>query len=723
MTQIGQNQVIYNNQQQAPQHPIKRQMPPVQDTVRIPDYYVVPEDKQSIREQLKNNPMTMMGYEFFLRGTERPIPTLLTWLGVGYGLDAYTKACGGEYNKSLLKRAANLGDSLQNSKLIQSKPIQFIINGFTRTGNAAKNIASHSAILRSLSTPTMPEWKMPKSEMMPHKLKVMDDFFRITDSLHLLDDGKISLDKIVVGKKETEALKKFFKVSNISKIPEEQAVNHVLLSQLGKNEAEIRTILNAGKAATEKTKSEILKTLNNISKDSIKNAHEAISNGYLKKAEYKKLMDALKAGSGKVKVRAGHYGFLGFLTKPFERTIGCDEIYNKLHSIADGAKTATGRFFSKFLQLSHRGLTFGQGKLGLLLLIAPSLVDTGISVAKAEPKEKIGTAVGGFVNAISWVITFPLALKIMHSFGGIRYAGMSKTQITKYREALKAFNEKNSLKGFATKAEYKAAKKQVLDLLKVNKKVVKNGVETIQKQNIFTRAIRKFARTLTLDLETFKAYKNQNIITRTLQKAPNLFKNLFGVPLRFGIWSVLAMFVLEGTLMKGVSKIFGKAYNHEKHLENEENKKTQKKFLKEDLNKRLYETQAHKQSAALKNVQSPKGINVNQPASRGGSPITTQIQHTRDEVDNYSYIPSSENIIPSSPAKGKLDTYTYIPSQENTLKKDDSTNPDARKYIPSQAAANIQKNWDNSNLNGALERADRAEARAHRVLAGDFKTR
>ena len=99
------------------------------------------------------------------------------------------------------------------------------------------------------------------------------------------------------------------------------------------------------------------------------------------------------------------------------------------------------------------------------------------------------------------------------------------------------------------------------------------------------------------------------------------------------------------------------------------------------------------------------------------------IVYTRKEVDNYTYVPSSKNVIPAPKGESKLDTYTYIPSQENTIKQDNETNPNKRTYIPSQMAANIQKTWDNSHLAGALERADRAEARAHRILAGDFTTR
>ena len=132
---------------------------------------------------------------------------------------------------------------------------------------------------------------------------------------------------------------------------------------------------------------------------------------------------------------------------------------------------------------------------------------------------------------------------------------------------------------FKTKAEYKNAKKNIKDKLKV------------KNQNFLIRGIRKLARVLTLDLETFRGYNSGNIITTGIRNLPIAFKNIFGVPLRFGLWMAISMFGLEALLSKGVKMIFGRSYNAEKIEENKENKKEQKQFLKEDLRKRLYEIQ------------------------------------------------------------------------------------------------------------------------------------
>ena len=89
---------------------------------------------------------------------EHPVAVLATWLGLGVGLDAYSTACSGKYEDSLVKKAANFGDNIQNSKIIQNKPVQTVLKGFGTVGNAGKKAVQNSAILRAMKdTPTMPE--------------------------------------------------------------------------------------------------------------------------------------------------------------------------------------------------------------------------------------------------------------------------------------------------------------------------------------------------------------------------------------------------------------------------------------------------------------------------------------------------------------------------------------------------------------------------------------
>ena len=107
MTQINSN---FNIQNYAGQQQKQQQ------TVRIPNYYYVPDtySPQSVKEVVKENPF----YDVFLKPfVEHPVAVLATWLGLGVGLDAYSTACSGKYEDSLVKKAANFGDNIQNSKI------------------------------------------------------------------------------------------------------------------------------------------------------------------------------------------------------------------------------------------------------------------------------------------------------------------------------------------------------------------------------------------------------------------------------------------------------------------------------------------------------------------------------------------------------------------------------------------------------------------------------
>ena len=718
MTQINPNMNPYNQRYGQVNPQVQRvdvpapQRMPQQPQVRIPSYYVVSDNAnaQSFSEILKSSPV----YDLVLKPiVEHPIATALSWIGISVGIDAYAQACRGDYDKSVVKRAANLGDNIEQSKFVQSKPVQAVLDVFRGAKKQGGKLVEHSAILRAMKdTPTMPEWSMAKAQMYNQKQEIVQDFVRIADALKLGEPDAIKLKNIGITKAEKEAVIKDFKVSKFSEIPEEKAVNQVLLKRLGRTPAEINKIQGLGNSSTEAVKKEILKELG-LAKTDITAIKEDVYGKTLKQVEA-----AMKRAGSKVKMGTGHYGWMGPLTKPFERTIGCDEVYNKLHSLGDGAKTATGRFVSKAMQMFHRGITFGGGKLGALIFIAPMLVEVGANVKKADKDQKIGTAVGGLIESTSWVLTFPLALRMMHALGGVKYAGMGKDKVEQYRKVLNDFNTKTKAGAFADKEAYNVAKNKAKEQLKKLSKV--DG------QNILTKGIRKLGHFLTLDLETFKGYKSSNIVMNKIRQIPNFFKNVLGVPMRFGVWGLISMGVLGAAITKCTTAIFGKSYDAMKQEEHEDAKKAQKEFLKEDLNKRLYEAAMTKagipvqqEAAQLSQKQAGQAY-----ASRGLNKYSNLTpQPTQEEkVDNYTYIPSSKNVIPSPKTSGKADNYSYIPSSECTIPSDKTAENDEkqRRYIPSQAAANIQKTYDNSGMQSVLYKAQRAEDKALRVLAGNF---
>ena len=727
MTQINPN-INYNPYNVYPQ---QNQAQPV----RLPNYYRVAaqnSDKPTIKEVIQENPFLSMPYEMLIKPfVEHPIAILGTWLGLGVALDAYSDANRGEYNKTLVKKAANLGDKIQNSKIIQNKPVQTVLNGIGSVGKAGGKVVNNSAILRAMKeTPTMAEWSMVKSQMFNQKQEVVQDFIKIVDTLKLDTNQLPQLKDVGLNDTEKEMLKRVFNTQKISQIPEQEAVNQILLNRLGKSPAEIEKIQKMGAVSTKAVKEEILNEMG-LTTEKIKLIKDDVYGKYIND-----VMTATGKVKGKVRMGAGHYGWMGAFTKPFERTIGCDEVYNKLHSMSDGAKTGTGRFMSKAMQMVHRGLTFGNGKLGALIFIAPLLVELGISVGKADKDQKVGTAVNGFVDNISWVFTFPLALKMLHSIGGIKLTGMGKDKVEQYRKIVEDFNkrvepmiEENGIKmanpnTFKNKMEYDIARRKVEAQLK--------DLKTVKGQNIFTRGLRKVAGILTPDLCKLNSYRNSNPVANTARKIPAFMRNMVGVPTRVVLWAGLSMAVLGGALTKITSSIFGKSYDSMKEDERKDEKKKQEEFLRQDLNQRMVDAQRAKVYGNSQQVAMQPKVSVNNVASRGRDQANIQNniqnpqvvvqepqEYQEEKVDNYTYIPSQDSTIPQPKKQGKVDNYTYIPSSECTIKSD-KVNENQRRYIPSQAAANIQKTYDNSGMQSVLDRAQKAEDKALRVLAGNF---
>ena len=701
-------------------------------SVRIPDYYA-PDEKMKFKDYLEESPFYTMGIRgFFGPLIDHPIASVLTWFGCGFLLDKYTAACGGKYEDSLLKKVTNFGDRIENSKFVQSKPVQTILGWFKKGGKKGGNIIEKNSVLNAIwKTPTMPELPIVKSEMIPQRQRIAHDFTQIVSELKLTTEGDFArLNKLALDKKEKEALVKAFNVTKLAEIPEEQASSFVQLKRLGKADSEIMNIITkaGGDGGVSATKQAVLKALG-LNEEWIKKIQEDTIGEHIGKVQ-----EACKKVGGKVKIGLGDFrpfGFdLGILSTPTKRVLACDSVYNRSFSLTkDGAKTATGRFMSRFMQMIHRGLTFGGGKLGVLLFIAPAFVETAINVHKAEPKEKVGTGVSNLVNHISWVFTFPFALQIMHHICGAQYAGMKKEDIQKLRKLQTDFNKKNKLKG--TKDEAKGFK-DYDDYNKARKKVNEQmkKLKEVKGQKWYTKSVRWLANLITPDLGKLDAYNPGNMVTKKFSQLRNLPRNMWGVPVRLAIFIALTMGVLDTILNKSIKLIFGGSYDSMKEEEIKDAKKEQKKFLKEDLNNRLYEAQRQKIIALAQQKQAEKKNNATKQAiSHHGAPQVQPalsqpfvVKKGQESVDNYTYIPSQENIIKSPIKKGSLDTYTYIPSQNSTIKTDKYGNElHTRTYIPSQAAANIKKTWDNSRLEAALNRAQRAEDRAMKILSGNFE--
>lgn len=774
--------------QQNPQLQYEQSVPDVQ----IPRLYQIPQPKEGggFKEKLKKWDMMGLIYPWL----EHPFMMAGTCAGLAWGVDKFSSACGGQYETSLVGKAARLGDDIQNSKMVKSKPFQSILDVGRGIKNKFNKIFKNSDVINAIkNTPSRPEWGFVKDELLNMEQRVVHDFSTVTDKLlhpEYKDGARyIKLEDLGVDKKDNEFIKKFF---NGALPAEEKISNTIQLKRLGLTDDAIKEIINKPEA-TELVKAKYLEKLG------VDEAFLAeLKKGPATKENIAKVREACKK-AGNIRIGEGHQKWMGSF-QPIARKIGLDEIGNRLVSMGE-AKTSLGKAMATFLQKCHRGFTFGGGKGGVLLFVSPLLVETMLDVKKAEPNEKIGTAAHGLVHSMSWVFTFPLALAILHRFGGMQYAGMSKEAVEECRTLIKEFNEKaNPYKecGFLDKLLGRREKKPANEIFQsfseystakdALKKCLKE-LRTVKDQNLLTKICKKVGSFVTMDLECISSYKNGGFFSNGIRGIGNKLKNIGGVPLRVALWAGLTMGVLDPLINKGIKSCFGNYHDRYKEEEFEENKKGQKKFLKEDLQARLYEAQRKKvmgvsgaekpsfetpeqlqqtlQEEQIKNKiqekikteESKANAIKNEKVEEPDNNITTEekqenvqpevnntiINDTKNPVgqkviessvgattlepvniasqnsDTNTYIPNMEpaNIKPVQTQK--RDNYTYIPSSENIIKKDEKDS-DENKYIPSQNGAKFTKTFDNSGLEAALRRADRAEQRAIQTLAGNFNS-
>ena len=427
-------------------------------------------------------------------------------------------------------------------------------------------------------TPSVPEWPSAKNDIIAQEVRVVEDFNLITEKLKLTSSEPIEFKFLGIDNSERKMLKKLFGVNNVSKIPEEMAVNVTLLKRLGKSDNEIMSIVGSGNSSV-LVKAEILKAL--------ELGVEDIEKIRLNPEKYvEQVKDATKKAGNRVRIGMDYHNILGPV-QPTVRTVSCDQVANKIISlkVGEGPKTATGKFFSNFVQKIHRGFTFGGGKLGIFIFIAPFLVTALKNTKKADPDQKVGTLANGLVESISWVFTFPLAIKTIYALGGMKYAGMSKEDVEKYRSLLNDFNQKADAKEFTSKLDYKNAKKA----LKKELKTLKN--KNNGNLSLFSKIMKKIQGGMQLDLERIKHFQTDDAAKNLINKIPNFLRDCAGVPLRVIITGFVIETAYRELLMKGIKAIFGNHYNEEQEMEQKDLAKQQKQAFKDDLQKRMVEIQ------------------------------------------------------------------------------------------------------------------------------------
>ena len=301
--------------------------------------------------------------------------------------------------------------------------------------------------------------------------------------------------------------------------------------------------------------------------------------------------------------------------------------------------------------------------------------------------EKFKSFAERFTEMVAFFVAMPVAIKLMHSIGGLQYAGMGKTPeemkkaVEAYRAHLNAHNMKAMSGKFANKAEWKASKKAL-------QKELNAGV-----RNPFTKLLKKIGRIVTVGLEQIRPYDKTDIGVMKdgvktyrkgiMSKIKDLFrhpkfgiKQMAGYPVRIILGMMIILPFLSKLAVKGSHLIFGKPKNS-----------------------LLDEGKEPEQVKNNNQTQIPQQLQP-QPVQQT---TTTQITTSKQEQSSSNLLDRYKN----------NNTTTTV----QTVKQQNNPQEPVRTYIPSPVGVQIvNQREDTSSADQAMMRADNAAKLAMQTL-------
>ena len=596
------------------------------------------------------------------------------WLGICKGMDYFNnKLCSKDYMETPFGKLGAWGDRVSdgyfNSSFAKSEAGQSFHSFLRRTKNYIneKIIGKNKVLTAIKTTPTSPEHSMvvaqAKGLLGLHNMEIQDLLPSFIEKSEVADQ----LERYGMKKDEIARVKKALK-------GKKKAERLRLLEQ---EEFKLFGVKDADALKAAKIRALGFKDV----------AHyESIAKGNKFLQHSKEVFEALKNADPNMHItRCQGEGKFGWFRKLFfRRNITFKELANKyiVAGIDNPHKTKLGRGLSKGLGWLLEGTTnrFAGGKF-VAIMQAMFLAEAAVATLNATgASDKVKTFIERNVNAFSYVFAAPLAIMAMHRVGGMKYAGMTPEQVAKFREELAIFNEKVDAGVFKNKDAYKAAKRQLTDMLQGD---TKNG--------FFTKMCKKIGQFINIGNEKIKPYKSLSSNNMNFfRKLGYWTKNAAGYPLRFG----LAMFILMPFVANATTKIsnfiFGKPKNSvldedkEDETAKAENVNAQLARLRQDALQRQQAVAAHNQTVKA-NANAPRMDMLTK---------YRQHQNANNEVNNTTNI------------------YNNQPQKQEEAKEPEPV----RTYIPSPVGVQaVIQNVDPANQ--ALQRSMEAEQEALKILA------
>lgn len=629
------------------------------------------------------------------KGPSMPLVMFLTWLGLNKTTDMYNKLCtNDDYNKTIVGRMGNFGDKIA-PKIGKSKTYTSLMAHIGSFKSSVKNYINSKPMLYAMfNTATKPENEMVKGFMKTQIAEDVDEAVRTLNGY--IDELPKTLKEAGATKDEIKALKAKYGTNIFGQIKnKKRAIQELQFNRIGAAPNFIDTLGN-DKELIKKTLQEMKVKHLGLEPDTYK---DVLANP---SKNLKIIREACKRGGKNAKAFFGRYSWipgLGLFTK---RSTNLSMSYNKL-STEFKHTTKLGKALAKSSKLFMRGLTFGGGKIGSIM-VAFGLGTAICNAFKAPKEQKVGTAVAGGVEAVSWIASMPLAVSIMHGVNGLANTGLSKMQVGRYRVALRNFNKQVAAGVFKDEAAYKTALDAVNKLREVK-----------VPQGKITKGLSKLGHFLSIALEnpkpfqeatkTLKGGAKMSAIGRNIKRyLPLIGKNAIGYPLRFALYALVFSPIVDKVISSATSAIFGKPYEPE---ETEEGKEAEK-------NEQQTTTQPQGNPEM---PQSP--IN---PNSKPNSPQPFQGNPNARPLDIHS-LPDENLIKQAVLGQQVMHGPQYIPDDKcgipGVVSPYDTVD---RSYIPQETAAPIVTNHDADKdiVNRAIADADKAEAKALDTLNGIY---
>lgn len=636
------------------------------------------------------------------------LPVILmfpVWGAMVWAMDKFNKACRGSYEKSLVGKVGNWSEKVGNNAFFQSSFMKNIEKSLSSIKSfMIGKVVPKSKILSSfVHTPTKPSNNM----------------------VLMMANGKIGAE---ISSNAIQLIEKGIKSGSVS------------LKQLGISEQELEELTKNSHTP------ENIKKIIGICEKQGKDASFEITKRWnprniplIGKKIFKKDIYLSEIIPG---MRS--------------KTVHFSEFTNKLKAFNNGNKTWLGKSLPKSMLRVIEGLTNGTAGGKLAVLAAAYFVADAIkNTINAPKKDKISTFTENNAYNLGWYMTMPLAISIMHRFGGLKYIGMSKENVEAYRKSLKEFNQKAKENGFANKAEYNQAKKALTNMLKGDTKLAlkaDGAGKTIWKSltNIVHKPLKFAARILTVGLETVRPFvpKNASGTGKFFKELLFNLKSGAGYPMRFLVFGVAISPFLAKFFAQGSHLVFGKPAKSvlDEDKEPEKEKETPQVI---GIPQQEVQNQA-KPVSAIQPLQQNKNLSDNQltPMQRENlidmykankdynqvNPIQNENITSTDNLNaGYSQINpvqndnlsnaystnTSYNQMNSIQNDNLLDKYKTV----NTKYKQMTKNPHepARIYIPSSEGVKIDPNQNrkqDDKVTAAFNKADIAEKIANQYVHG-----